>query len=539
MGARVLLLWLDGYDPAVGDALMAEGRLPRLQRLRDASARFALDHGAARWTGLAGEHLSTGLSADDAGRQSALHFDAAHYTIWQEGTSRAPFTASLRARTVVFDATYFDLERAPDTRGLVHWGAHDPGVKPASRPAGLHEELKQRFGPYPEQWIYGYVWPSPARAKAMGDALAAAARLRGEAARWLLAERLPDWDLAIVVSGELHSAAEALWHGYDRDHPLHRMPSAGPAGAGFIAVYEAVDRMVGRLGDAFPDAALVVCSLHGMGPNNSDVPSMVLLPELLFRYRFGESLMTGRPEWAAGPDMMPSLPETAAWWPGLLKQGFRQPEHWSLRLKRRARPAEAAPIWPEDGSNTARISVDPICATWYRRFWPAMRAFALPSYYDGRVRVNLVGRESEGRVPRWAYNFALNAIERLVRGCRDIRTGEPVVAAIDLPARRDPYALDAASADMLILWRSSPVGFVHERFGRIGPVPPQRPGGHTGGQGMAYLCGNGLGPGDYGVRSAFDVVPTVIDLLGEAKPAEISGASLLPAASEPLRLAAE
>jgi len=49
MGSRrVLLLWLDGYDPGVGDALMAEGKLPALQRLRAESARFALDHGVAR-----------------------------------------------------------------------------------------------------------------------------------------------------------------------------------------------------------------------------------------------------------------------------------------------------------------------------------------------------------------------------------------------------------------------------------------------------------------------------------------------------------
>ena len=64
MGSRrVLLVWLDGYDPVTGDALMAEGRLPALQRLNAASARFALDHGDARWTGLAGEGIWIGLAA--------------------------------------------------------------------------------------------------------------------------------------------------------------------------------------------------------------------------------------------------------------------------------------------------------------------------------------------------------------------------------------------------------------------------------------------------------------------------------------------
>jgi len=539
---RVLLLWLDGYDPAAGDALMAEGRLPELKRLRAESARFALEHGPARWTGLAGEHLSTGISPDDGGRRSPLHFDSARYTIWQEGTSTAPFPAALQARTVVFDPTYFDLERAPAVRGIVHWGAHDPGGKAASRPAELRAEIEARFGRYPTEWIYGYVWPSPGRARAMGEALVSGLAKRTDAACWLLGERCPDWDLAIVVAGELHSAAESLWHGHDRRHPLHAMASAAAARTAFIAAYEAADRMVGRLRAAFPDAAFIVCAMHGMGPNNSDVPSMVLLPELLFRHHFGAALLKGRTDWVADRETVPPVAETETWWPGVVKQGFTAPEDWSAALQRRARPEEAdpRPAWPEDGSTAARISVDAIAATWYRRFWPAMRAFAIPSYYDGRIRINLAGREANGRVPRWAYGFALNALERLVRGCRNIRTGEPVVASVARMARNDPYALEPTSADLHVIWRNSPIGFEHKRLGRIGPVPYQRPGGHTGGHGVTFLAGAGLAPGDYGLRSSFDVVPTVVELLGAAKPARMSGRSLFAGANAtPQRMAAE
>ena len=542
MGSRrVLLLWLDGYDPATGDALMAEGRLPALARLKAASARFALEHGASRWTGLAGEHLSTGVSAADARRNSMLHFDPAHYTVWQEGTARAPFPAALPVRTVVFDPTYFSLARAPNVRGLVHWGANDPGGLRASRPAGLHDEIRQRFGRFPEEWIYAFVWPSPARAEQMGAELERAAALRAEAALWLLQERCPDWDLAIVAGGELHSATESLWYGNDPTHPLRKLPSAAPARASFRRAYEAVDRYVGRLTAAFPDAALVVCAMHGMGPNRSDVPSMALLPELLFRWRFGERLFEALPEWSAAPDAVPVLPETDTWWPGVLKRAFVQPDQWSPRLRKHARLETAmGKPWPDDGADIARLSVEAIAATWYRPFWPAMRAFALPSYYDGRIRVNLAGRETQGRVPRWAYGFVLNALERLLRNTRDIGSGEPVVHSIERPGARDPYALEPTSADMFVIWRHSHLGFAHKRLGRVGPLPYQRPGGHTGGHGMAYLAGCGVAPGDYGVRSSFDVAPTIVELLGQAKPAHISGVSLLPgAAAAPLRQAAE
>jgi len=46
---------------------------------------------------------------------------------------------------------------------------------------------------------------------------------------------------------------------------------------------------------------------------------------------------------------------------------------------------------------------------------------------------------------------------------------------------------------------------------------------------MAYVRGPGIAPGDRGVRSPFGVVPTVIDLLGEAVPQHLSGTSLLAA----------
>src|SRR4029079_17101213 len=100
------------------------------------------------------------------------------------------------------------------------------------------------------------------------------------AAAWLLRDRLPDWDLGIVVISELHSASEALGHGRP-SHPLSGVPSAPAAAAGLRAVYRAVDRLVGELEAALSDVTLVAFNFHGMGANYSDVAGMVLLPELL------------------------------------------------------------------------------------------------------------------------------------------------------------------------------------------------------------------------------------------------------------------
>jgi hypothetical protein len=539
MTRRVLMVWLDAYDPAIAEALIAEGRLPAIARLARQSARFAIDHGMAKQTGLGGEHVSAGLAPEAAGRHSGLHFNAARYLAWQEGVHLPPFAASLKARTVVFDAAYFDMARAPNARGLIDWGGHDPGSAPQSRPEGLRAEIEARFGAYPREWVYGRAWHSAERARGMGAALARGADMRAAAACWLLQERLPDWDLAIVGVAELHTATEALWHGWDKSHRLAALDSAASAREALIAVYEAVDRLIGRLAAAFPDAIIAAFALHGMGVNRSDVAGMVLLPELLFRHRFGRALLRGRAEWDTAAGGLPR--PVGDDWAETIRGGFDaagpgappfKPRGFERFFLRDPAPLYA-PLWPQDGAPVWRNPIDWQAANWYRAFWPRMRAFALPTFYYGRVRINLAGREAKGRVSRARYEAACDAIERLIGECRDLHTGEPVVENFARAGRDAAPSLGPTECDLGIFWRDATLGFVHPRFGRIGPVPYNRVGGHTGGPGVFYLCGPGIAAGDYGAADAFDVAPTAIDLLGEARPARLSGTSLVP------RLAAE
>ena len=306
--ARVLVIALDGYESTIADAMMRIGQLPSLAKIREKSARFLLDHGAARGTGLAWEHVSSGLSPKDGRRWSAVFFDKESYQVWQEGSLFAPFASKLRANTVVFDFPYFDLSRASQVRGAVGWGAHDPGIEFSTTPKDLLDELHEKYGVYPgSEWIYGFAWPSPERCRTMGNALAEGVALRSKIALWLLKERFPDWDLALIHVSEPHSVLEALWHGVDEQHPLHGHSSSRAAAEGVHNVYRAIDRLVGSLTAEFEDATILLFSMHGMGPNRSDVPSMVLLPELLHRYAFGRSFFVQPESWSLAPNGVPIL----------------------------------------------------------------------------------------------------------------------------------------------------------------------------------------------------------------------------------------
>ena len=546
---RVLAIGLDGLEISVAERLMAAGEMPSLAKLRQEAARFLLDHGAAQRTGLAWEHIASGRSPDSGQRWAAVEFDPHTYRAWQEGARFTPWWTKLDRRVVAFDTPYVDFRRAPTTQGIVAWGAHDPGTRMAARPAALLGEFLERFGDYPAEWTYATPWPSAARSRRMGEALSRALDTRAHAAQWLATERLPDWDLFFVVAGEVHGAIEGLWHGIDPDHPLYTHPSAGPAARGLTDVHRALDRMIGTLVQAAgPETAVVAFATGGMGRNHSDVQSMVLLPELLYRYAFGRSLLTVRSDWVRLRDHVPVLGEdedwggvSQAWVPvappsrGALSEAIRtfvRRRGWlraGSRWIRRSRTAMSAAV-KEWRSATEQVLTQPL--DWqpvnrYGNFWSRMPAFALPSFYDGRVRINLKGRERHGTVEPSRYEEVCRSIETLLHECRNPLTGEPAVESIERAYTRDPLRLGGSESDMVIIWRGVATALEHPRLGLIGPVPLRRTGGHTGRYGMAYIRASDLAVGDHGIRSSFDIVPTIIQLLGGEPGHGVSGASLL------------
>jgi predicted AlkP superfamily phosphohydrolase/phosphomutase len=513
------MIGLDGYESSIGDRLMAEGRMAHLAALRNRCARWLLDHGPHRDTGLAWEQVACGMAPDRSGRWSAIEFDAKTYRIWQSGAVNAPFAACLDAKTIVFDAPYFDLTQAPDARGATNWGAHDPGVAPQCRPAGLSDEIRKRFGPYKARKdIYGFLWPDAEETRAAGARLTGALDQRTEIMRWLIGERFTDWDLAISVVGELHSAIEPMWHGLDERHPLHNASSATAARQGLEAVYEALDRHIGALRAAAPDAAVVCFAMHGMGPNNADAPAMLLLPELLYRLETGKALFTPPKQWREARGGVPMLPAGAKWEKAVLGamrggQVMRlkdKLENVSKKLSRR-RPARR---------NAIPLRMP---AARYAHAWPRMRAFGFPAYYDGRIRINLQGREARGIVPLSGYSALIDELSAMLRSLQDPRTGAAAVADIQTPVASDPLSAHPTQADLIVSFNDAPLALEHPEIGIVGPVPFRRTGGHTGRFGVLYISAPDVVPGDYGARSSFDVVPTIARLLGNHPPDAFSG----------------
>ncbi|MGB9381614.1 MAG: hypothetical protein WA571_04290 [Candidatus Binatus sp.] len=543
---KVMAIGLDGFDATLAERYMAEGQMPALAELKKRAARFLLDEGAARRAGLPWEHVASGLSPEAAGRWGPVDFDPASYTAWQAGAQFAPWWAETDLRVVVFDPPFVDLCAARNTQGIVGWGSHSPGTRRIAGPTKLLAEFVRRFGDYPaDEWTYGTPWPSTRRCQQMGEGLSHALDVRSRAAQWLATERFPDWEFFFAVAGELHSGMEGLWHGVDASHPLNTHPSAAPAAAALFDIHRALDRMVGLLVKAAGDAVVIAFNMGGTGPNNCDAQSMVLLPELLYRHAFGHSMLTIPSAWTASPNHLPILGEQETWdaastsWvpepPGesepatmaanlrAVAHRFPEPVKSVLRMAR-----SSAAQWRSRNAPPEKLVQDVgyIPGYHYRHHWPRMQAFALPAFLDGRIRINLRGRERDGIVELSQYEETCRTIETILGECRDPRTGEPAVASIERASSSNPMSLANSESDLLVVWRDVAGALEHPRLGLIGPVPLRRTGGHTR-HGVAYLAGPGFEPGDRGVHASCDVTPTIVELLGAEPVTRLSGKSLL------------
>ena len=194
----------------------------------------------------------------------------------------------------------------------------------------------------------------------------------------------------------------------------------------------------------------------------------------------------------------------------------------SLRDRIRNVRAQGRVRTPTHGIPEHRLATGDLVPAW----WPQIRAFALPSLYDGRIRVNLRGRERDGIVTTDEYTSVCDEIEALVAPLRDSRTGEPAVAGIKRNRRGDPLGMHGDEADVTVTWQGSAFGLLHPEHGLLGPIPYRRTGGHTGPHGFAWVSAPQVAAGDRGVAAASDVAPTILDLLGAPNP-RISGRSLL------------
>jgi hypothetical protein len=156
---------------------------------------------------------------------------------------------------------------------------------------------------------------------------------------------------------------------------------------------------------------------------------------------------------------------------------------------------------------------------WYRKCWPQMPAFALPSFADGTVRFNLKGREAQGVVDAADAPALTERLVRLLLPLKDARTGAPVIDEIVTPSEGG----ESGGPDLVVRWSQRPSdAVVSDALGRIGPLPFRQAGGHRP-RGFFAASGPGLPARTLPPGRLVDIAPAVLALLGTPPPNHFEG----------------
>jgi predicted AlkP superfamily phosphohydrolase/phosphomutase len=559
MSPCVRAIGLDAGDPRRIRELMDAGQLPNLRSLRDQGTWTALDSfpyyaDESVWT-----IFHTGHMAQETGHWTSLHMVPGTYSIREVGYhdfSDPPlfFTHAGSKKQAVFDLPHCNtLWEEINGFHLFGWGAHSHFDGGKSIPTDLFNELVERYGMHPavELQYAGLNWWNPIFLKTLYSATMEGIQRRTRICRDLLDR--DRWDLFLTAFPDIHSGSHHFEHLSRKDHPLWTDDSPFPEDP-LVAIYSAVDTAVGELiQDAPPEDHVVVFSLHGHGPNHSDLPTLVFLPELLFRLSF-----PGRQVFPRGipgkpcPDVVTRLERYA--WPNdmwarrvdsrirrVLMSPFSEGREYTsadgkgsgLLQEIRGFPGRALEslrrriIWAVADVHPRSLRWCP--ALWYQRWWPRMRAFALPSFADGNIRINLKGREPRGIVEPRDYRAECDRLSEELMKVTHATTGVPLVKDIWMPRssglEHDPRLPDA---DLVVLFHELPTQTVDSpTCGRIGPVPYVRVSSHRN-RGFLIARGPGISPGSTAVPGkVVDVPATLLHLMGVPVPRSLTGRSLL------------
>ncbi len=430
MSTKVMAIGIDAAESTLVREMIEQNELPSLRSL--------LDEG--RWLEVrspspigSGTVWPTFLTGEDP---------AAHgiYSEWKwlpdtmslrryEGHHLTPFWKSLAEGGV--SVGVFDVPFAPPvgiTRGfeVCEWWAHD------STATGLQagpDRIRSLLNEPPPNPVTANRFPattpdSKSNLKELSDACTEGAGLRGALVQRLIEDTKPQ--LSLVVFPEIHHAGHQLWHTVASRHPFYKGLNGSSFEPALKDVYRAVDRQIGKLVNAAGrDTTVMVFALHGMRPALG-LPAF--LGPLLCERGFSQLATLRSQTWTGRA--LSLFAATKRHTPAPLK-----------RLYYKVTPSTAT-------YKLARPTMLPAYD------WQKTRAFSLPTDQYGWIRMNLIGRESQGIVPLDQYDELCAELEQMLSTLTS-EQGDPLVQNVARTAGDAVSARDNPLPDLVIHWRDA------------------------------------------------------------------------------------
>ena len=488
---KVLGLVIDAGEADLLHRWADNGTLPNIRSLRDRGliGRTRHDQGFSNYAVWPSIH--TGATPAQHGSYFQLQlvpgsYEIADHRVWQIG--QEPFWAVLGRQGL--KVAVLDLPLAPlakDFNGiqLADWIMHDPQYPEAcSWPPDLAPRVVGRFGADPVGTCYVPDRP-PALLGPLRDQFLSRITWKGDLACDVL--RQDDWDLLLVGFADSHCGGHEFWPLHDTAHPEHDAELGELLGDPLRDVYAAIDAAIGRiLGLCDPQTIVVLFTGPGMGPNYT---AGFLLNDVLRRRQQGP----GSPSQPATPAHISVMGQTRGLW-RRLPPGMRTP------LKGLARSAGQA---VRRGEHAGRD------------------CFAVPHHEcSGAIRINLVGREPDGRIaPGPDCDAFIDTLTRDLMDLVDPETSRPVVERVLRTADLGSGPCSGDLPDLLVLWRrDEPIRAVRsDKIGLVSGTNPVVLGGDHTDHGYLSISGPDLPAAAFTETvTELDMAPTIAALLGTA-----------------------
>lgn len=544
----VIAIGLDAADPVQLEQWMAEGRLKNLRsiyekgvykRLRnivnypyDSEVDFAFSE--ALWV-----MMQTGCLPDKTGFWDPMTYQPETYKIdldsiyggydYQE---YQPFYAfAKKSRVITFDVPVSRVKHGINGVQITGWGGHYPYTPSESIPRSALQSIIDQYGKNPVlrsdngyRWQSKYIdWITKSTYQSIVD--------RTHICQQLMSQN--SWDLFFTVFGETHTLGHDLFHLSNSQHPLHSYYAKSDQEDPILIGLEKIDAAIGDiLYFAPPDAYLAIFSLHGMDVNHLDHLCMLTLAEVMYRFNFpGQSILPmGNIYQPPAPVLSQNIRNSwyGEFWrnldePNLLKKFWNTWTHKSL-LEGNQKGLRSPYKMTRQGVPLGDMPV--MC---YSSLWPQMKAFALPGFSDGYIRINLKGREGQGLVSLEEYEALCQQIEQVLYRLKDGRTGKSIVKKV-VRTRQNPMQDSdrLPHADLNVVWNECFADVVDSPdLGRIGPIQLNRTGGHRN-RGFLMMKGPNISPTTFiGDGGAVDVGATLLHLMGEKIPSYFDGKTLV------------
>jgi predicted AlkP superfamily phosphohydrolase/phosphomutase len=511
--SKVFLLGLDGATWDILVPLMAEGRLPNLQRLRQAGASGTLNSvfpplSPVAWTG-----VMTGKNSGKHGVYEFVQHD--HDPMGGRVNSSRSIRAELvweiagrQGKATVAGGVPMSYPPRPTTTGffLGDFLAPENAADFTNDPA-LLAELEAHLGRPYQPWNTSV--------HDGGREALAVAELTDFLDHHLktvefLARRC-DWDLFAYDLMATDRIQHELWHAWDLSHQAARgrEDELRPVRERFIAFWERLDEGIGRIAAALPgDCDLILMSDHGFGPIEWYVNFNVWLLEQGF-IALENSFYVKQKHFFYKKGLSPQTVYGV-----MRKLGLAKNRVSRFRGKQITKLDQVA-----DALLLSKRHID----------WSRTRAYAQGNF--GQIFLNLKGRQPNGCVEPSDARGVLDDLKAGLLAIPHPETGTPLVERV---YERDelysgPHA-DLAPDLTVVLgdWRYRTIGLYDFTTHRVispafGPTGDHRMEGVFIGSGPAFRAGSTLASD----ADLLDITPTVLHLLGLPVPEDLDGRVLV------------